>query len=189
MRAMRSGLVLLLLSGLAAADPYVVQKGDALGRLCQARYGSEHYAGLLALHNRLEFAALRAGQSLDLPTLEALVGQDHLGEPATLIVQARARFMSVEPGLWGAVKAPGRPAEAVRQPLLDAEAAMRRAAALMKEAGLSNTQPLGTAVLLHGVAESGPDANGYNLSDIHRRMSMSLEVLLRDHVRRAAPAN
>lgn len=64
---------------LALMGAHVLQEGETLSSLCKRNYGSEHYAGLLALHNRVEPTQLRLGQELMLPRLERLVRSEGLG--------------------------------------------------------------------------------------------------------------
>lgn len=63
-----------------AARSYIIEHGDTLSEIAQRAYGSARYAPLLFEHNRerLDLAspdAIRPGQTLELPSVEADVGE------------------------------------------------------------------------------------------------------------------
>ena len=164
-----------------------VAPGDTLSRFAKERYGSEHYAGVIALANRLPAGDLiEVGRELELPELAALVQREHSGKAAeafALVASAHRSYRAVEPALWqrpaGEVPAEiGARLDAAARELEDAASAL---------AGVGQAVPRSTMGQLRGAAgllreAKGPIPGGgahtaytYALSDAHRRLALGIQ--------------
>jgi hypothetical protein len=167
---------------------YEIRRGDALSTLCKQRYGSEHYAGLLALHNHVDPTSLQAGQVIDLPPLTVVMGSAGLlekGGPVEGILDARERYLAIEPRLWPLVKAsPAKPPPADQAALVEVVARLTGAADALDHrpapprSAIGQTR--GAASLVSRISERGPDSYGYDIADVHRRIAYALQYLVSD---------
>jgi hypothetical protein len=182
----RAALVVSLVvaaAGAALADPaaapiHVVAPGDTLDAIARARYGSRHYADLIARVDGVDPARLPVAAVLWLPEIDAVAAPLARRVPggAAALVRAHAAWRAQVAALWDEHRR--RHAITARPELALAAADADGARAAFALAGAPTGQLTTLAATLGAVAGGHVDRNAYALDEVDRRFAMSFTALL-----------